>query len=74
MHVPSLSIDGTQAQGWLHFEFRARHGDELLYVAGVYKVSYRQLEGGWRMQHRLEQAVQRGPELFDGIPDSLSHT
>jgi hypothetical protein len=71
MHVPSLSIDTSEARGWMHFEFRARRGDELLYVAGIYKVLYHKGDEGWRMHHRFEQAVQRGPNSFHGIPASL---
>ena len=78
IHVPSLRFgdsgdsDDSDVRGWVHFEFRARRGVELLYVAGVYRVLYRHTPDGWRIHHRLEQAVQQGSSAFRGIRESNS--
>jgi len=68
IHTPSLSIDESEAHGWIHFEFRAREAGELLHVCGVYRVCYRRTSEGWRIHERFEQAVQRDDQFF-GIPD-----
>ena len=72
IHVPSLRFGDSEVRGWIHFEFRARRGVELLHVAGVYRVLYRCTPDGWRIHHRLEQAVQQGSSAFRGIRESLS--
>jgi len=68
IHTPSLAIETLEARGWIHFEFRARQGGELLHVCGVYRVLYRKTSEGWRIRHRYEQAVQRDDEFY-GIPE-----
>lgn len=70
IHVPSLSIADSDARGWIHFEFLARHGVELIRLAGVYQVLYRLTTEGWRIGHRLEQAVQQGSNTFHSVPKS----
>jgi hypothetical protein len=72
LHAPSLILEGERARGWIHFEFRFLHrmGDaaELGDVAGVYQVAYLRTPAGWRIQHRVEQAVARSSGAFYGVP------
>ncbi|MFC2028033.1 nuclear transport factor 2 family protein [Chloroflexota bacterium] len=70
IHVPALSIEGDNAEGWVHFEwFNALMG----HVTGVYQVTYVRTESGWHMVKRVEQIVEASipdPEsaAFYGVP------
>jgi len=72
LHVPSLSIDGDRASGWMHFEFRslkrAEGATELATVAGVYQITYAKTADGWRIRNRYEQAVLRNTGAYFGVP------
>jgi ketosteroid isomerase-like protein len=72
LHVPSLTIEGDSATGWVHFEFRSlkRTGGatELGIVAGVYQITYAKTEDGWRIRNRYERAVLRNTEAYFGVP------
>lgn len=71
MHVPSIRIEGDRARGWIHFEFRSMHGSTLGSAAGIYQVDYRRTDAGWRIEHRIEQAVARSSDGFAEIPETL---
>jgi hypothetical protein len=70
IHVPSLTIDGDEAEGWVHFQFLS---PVFGHVAGVYQVSYVLTEDGWRIKERVEQIVEvfipdPGSATFYGVP------
>ena len=71
IHVPSIRIEGLRAQGWIHFEFRSIRGSTLGNVVGIYQVDYRMSDEGWRIEHRIEQAVARSSDDFAAIPGKL---
>ncbi|MFP8877707.1 MAG: nuclear transport factor 2 family protein [Myxococcota bacterium] len=71
IHVPSIRVEGDSARGWIHFEFRSISGSTLGSVAGIYQVDYRRTEEGWRIEHRIEQAVARSSDSFSEIPETL---
>lgn len=71
IHVPSIRVEGDRASAWIHFEFRSLRGSTLGSVAGIYQVEYRRGEEGWRIDHRIEQAVARASDDFAEIPGRL---
>ncbi len=71
IHAPSIRVEGDSARGWIHFEFRSISGSTLGNVAGIYQVDYRRTDEGWRIQHRIEQAVARSSDSFAEIPGTL---
>ena len=71
IHAPSIRVEGDSARGWIHFEFRSISGSTLGSVAGIYQVDYRRTEEGWRIEHRIEQAVARSSDSFSEIPETL---
>ena len=71
IHVPSIRVEGDRAYAWIHFEFRSIRGSTLGSVAGIYQVDYRRGGEGWRIEHRIEQAVARSSDDFAEIPATL---
>ena len=71
IHVPSIRVEGDSASGWIHFEFRSISGSTQGSVAGIYQVDYRRTDEGWRIEHRIEQAVARSSDSFAEIPGTL---
>ena len=71
IHVPSIRVEGDSARGWIHFEFRSISGSTQGSVAGIYQVDYRRTDEGWRIEHRIEQAVARSSDSFSEIPETL---
>jgi len=72
IHVPSVCIEGDRANSWIHFEFRSLQGSTQGSVAGIYQVDYARTSDGWRIHHRIEQAVARSSSAFGPIPTTLA--
>jgi ketosteroid isomerase-like protein len=68
MHLPTLTIEGERACGRLQFEFRFQRrepGESVAgSTAGYYLVRYRRTDEGWRIEHRLEKALQRDNRTY----------
>ena len=77
MHPPRLKIDGDRAESLIFFEFRhlmqaadnshSRQG----VTAGYYRTRYVRTGQGWRIEHRIEQAVSEELSLFFGLEPPL---
>lgn len=62
MHLPRLQIDGDTARAQVHFQWVGvfRPGDVYSgerHAKGYYNVTYRRIDGQWRIAHRLETVV-----------------
>lgn len=67
IHSPSLTIEDSNAKGWINFEFRAQHQGIPTMVCGFYEVKYIKTSDGWKIDFRNETVVQRDNEFY-GIP------
>lgn len=62
MHLPRLKLAGDIAYGRMHFQWiglfnlNSRYNGQR-HAAGYYDVTYRRINGQWRIQHRLEKAI-----------------
>ena len=76
MHLPQLKVAGDTAYGRLHFQWIGLfnpnshfHGQRQ--AAGYYDVTYRRINGQWRIQHRMEKAITgQTTESFDVYVDA----
>lgn len=62
MHLPRLKLVGDTAYSRIHFQWIGLFNPNSRYsgqrhAAGYYDVTYRRINGQWRMQHRLEKAI-----------------
>lgn len=76
MHLPRIKLAGDTAYGRVHFQWLGLfnpnghfHGQRQ--AAGYYDVTYRRINGQWRMQHRMEKAITgQTTENFDVYVDA----
>ena len=68
LHLPTFKVDGDRATGSLHFQFDSGRtmpeAHEIASVTGLYEVTYRLTEDGWRIEHRHERATSRSSNTF----------
>lgn len=76
MHLPRLKVAGDTAYGRLHFQWMGlfnpnSHFHGQRHAAGYYDVTYRRINGQWRIQHRMEKAITgQTTESFDVYVDA----
>ena len=74
LHAPRITVTGDTATSHIHFTFESQRTTpiaiEMATVTGIYRVTYRRTEAGWRMQRRSECAMNRS--LLAHHPSSFS--
>ncbi len=76
MHLPRIKLTGDTAYGRLHFQWIGLFNPNIHFhgqrqAAGYYDVTYRRINGQWRIQHRMEKAITgQTTEIFDVYVDA----
>ncbi|MEU4014709.1 nuclear transport factor 2 family protein [Microbacterium sp. NPDC028030] len=72
LHLPQLMLDGDTATARIHLEFHGDYAEDAgaprLAMRGFYDVSYRRVDGRWRIAHRVTSAFSREQSTVLGYP------
>jgi uncharacterized protein (TIGR02246 family) len=67
--VPAIVVNGSDAQAAVHFHFRGISTSPEPWVRdniGLYRVTYRHTDDGWRIAYRRERSASR--DRWEGFP------
>lgn len=71
VHVPQLTLDGDEALGRVHLEFRGTfrtEGRPTVSMSGYYDVRYRRVDGEWLIAHRITTTLRKDDDVVASYP------
>ncbi len=77
LNLPDVTIDGTKAEGKVHFTFRGYEIDRYKRVLttrseGAYDCTYQKVAGAWKIRRRFTVYYERSKQHTFGYEDSRS--